>query len=388
MFLPIALALCALAVASVLWPFLKPTPQKTLVVRDHAAIVRELYRSRAKEVAQEVAYETNDPELFAELRDELGLVYLSEQFAAESDTSSASKRGWLYLLAALVPILSLALYFQISDPSLLDLRGAQRVLMATEGDPELQAWQSRLQSRVQKVPGDDQSWYLLGRTYLKLDQFAEAADAFAMADQLAGEQLDVLLYWLQARYLNSRGLLDEFSRTLADKLLQAHPDFPIVLEMLALDAFRREDFGTAIGFLHRAVSSTSDPAQQQVFAIAIDQVRANMAVVPPGVTVAVAAMTKVPAGATVFVIARPVGGGLPYAVAERPALSVPFTVRLDDLVAMQETSPLSGAEEFEVLVRLSLTGSVMSQPGEWVWQSDVLSRLGEEIPVIQARIMP
>ncbi len=89
-----------------------------------------------------------------------------------------------------------------------------------------------------------------------------------------------------------------------------------------------------------------------------------------------------------FVIARPVGGGLPYAVAERPALSVPFTVRLDDLVAMQETSPLSGAEEFEVLVRLSLTGRVMSQPGDWVWQSDVLSRLSEEIPVIQARIMP
>ncbi len=153
MFLPIALALCAFAVASVLWPFLKSTPQKTLVVRDHAAIVRELYRSRAKEVAQEVAYETNDPELFAELRDELGLVYLSEQFAAESDTGSASKRGWSYLLATLVPILSLALYFQISDPSLLDLRGAQRVLLVTEGDPELQAWQIAPAVAGAKSPG-------------------------------------------------------------------------------------------------------------------------------------------------------------------------------------------------------------------------------------------
>jgi cytochrome c-type biogenesis protein CcmH len=263
------------------------------------------------------------------------------------------------------------------------------VLSASADDiAELQSWQIRLSAWVAKHPQDNSSWYLLGHAYLKLDRFAEATEAFATTSKIVGDDLNVLLYWLQARYLRDRGILDEVSRSLADKLLAEHPNFPVVLEMLALDAFRREDYPASIRLLHRALSSTTDLNQQGVFATAIEQVRNNIEIPPAGVTVEVTAPDGVPGEATVFVIARPVGGGMPYAVVRRSAGAVPFSTRLDDLASMSEARLLSSAPAFEVIVRLSRAGVAAAQPGDWQWQSNELTLDSGELSVLQAQLVP
>ena len=387
MFVAICILLGLGAAAFVAWPLLGVVRSGRGGVDQGAAhddAIRALYRARVEEVSSE----TDDQDLLDELRSELGAVLLSEQ--TEDRLPSAPIQAtsrWLIALALFIPVLGAGLYLQVSNPGLQAIRGAEAVLSASEEDvAELQSWQIRLSAWVAQHPQDNKSWYLLGHSYLKLGRFADAAEAFATTAGLAGDDLNVLLYWLRARYLNNRGLLDEVSHGLADKLLAEHPNFPVVLEILALDAFRREAYADSIRFLHRALASTSDLNQQGVFATAIEQVRDNMKSPPPGVTVEVSARGRVPGEATVFVIARPVGGGMPYAVIRRSAGAVPFTARLDDLASMSEARLLSSAVGFEVIVRLSHTGMAMAQQGDWQWKSAELNLAGGELPVLQAQL--
>jgi cytochrome c-type biogenesis protein CcmH len=95
-----------------------------------------------------------------------------------------------------------------------------------------------------------------------------------------------------------------------------------------------------------------------------------------------------PQTATIFVIARPPGGGMPYAVVKRPALMVPFTVTVDDLVSMSEQRKLSMADEFEVVVRLSKSGTAMAEDGDWQWLSDTMDLSAVQSTKITANLSP
>ena len=89
-----------------------------------------------------------------------------------------------------------------------------------------------------------------------------------------------------------------------------------------------------------------------------------------------------PENAVLFVIARPVGGGVPYAVVRRPVSGVPPSVRLDDAVSMNPANPLSGASDVEIIARLSLTGRPQAGPGDWQWQSGPIGLSKSAQPIV------
>ena len=99
------------------------------------------------------------------------------------------------------------------------------------------------------------------------------------------------------------------------------------------------------------------------------EARTQLGDLTPSLDVAVAVEGVLPHGSILFVIARPLGGGMPFAVVRRPAVDLPQTIRLDDAVSMNPAQALSLAKEVEVVVRVSLSGSPMSQPGDWEWHS-------------------
>ena len=108
----------------------------------------------------------------------------------------------------------------------------------------------------------------------------------------------------------------------------------------------------------------------------------------PTVDVALTLRGEPPADAVLFVIARPIGGGIPYAVVRRPVAGVPGTVRLDDAVSMNPANPLSAATDIEIIARLSLTGRPQAGPGDWQWQSDPVSLSeGSQVVVLKAELV-
>lgn len=366
--------------------------------------LRALYRQRVEELEEESAAGILDESSRLELEQELGQGLLDEfagtgtatgdgrlpdgpgtaadeagqgrevAAAGSSETQSTGGRRWL-LLAVAVPLLALVVYVEVGEPDAARLRDAPVVLQL---DPErdrleLDRWRVLFADRLQSNPDDAQTRYLLGRIYLGDGEYQRAAASFALAHAVVGDDPSIDLAWLQALYLADQGWLDEQGRRIAGRILERDPNQPMVLEMLAIDAYRRGDYRDSVGQFSRALSAAVDPLQRTALELFLKQARSMLGDLLPSIDVELNATRAPPMSATLFVIARPVGGGMPFAVVRRAAMPLPDRVRLDDAVSMNPALPLSAASEIEVVVRISLTGAAMPHPGDWEWRSEPLA---------------
>lgn len=393
MFWILAGGLVLAAAGFVVWPWLR-TGAARPAEDGRGGMMRALYRDRLAELDAETASGQIDPASRAAIVAELGANLLDDFPAAAADaaeappgagdapateptTAGAAPRLPLALRLVLLalPAAGLAVYLGTGEPAAQQLAGATEVLRLdpeTER-PRIEMWRDRLESRVAGHDDDAHSWYLLGIAELQLGEFEFAADAFANAHRVAGADSNIDLYWLQSRYLASGGALDAGSRAIAERVLEARPNHPLVLEMYAVDAFHRGDYRAAVEHLNRALNNPMPEAQQAALLNGLEQARSHMQALVPSIDVEVSAPPEAPRDATLFVLARPPGGGMPYAVVRRPARMLPLSVRLDDTVSMSPANRLSNAGKFEVVVRLSLSGTPAAGPGDWEWQSPVMS---------------
>jgi cytochrome c-type biogenesis protein CcmH len=361
------------AAGTLLWALLRPVGQGAPRQRREDT-VRALYQDRLQELKAEAdARGVSDADREA-MEAELGAVLLAE-YREQVGEASGARRGSPALIAGSVLVvlaLSVGIYAIVGDPGADELAGARHVMML---DPHTQSeeialWRDRLAARVAARPGEAESWYMLGHTELLLGDYQQAAEAFAVAHAQVGPDPGLDLAWLQARYMAAGGVMDAQTREIAERVLDRDPGQPLVLELFALDAFRQSDFREAVSLLNRALSAPLGDTQRASLQSGLDEARKRLGELKPSIDVAVSASPAPPSRATLFVIARPVGGGMPYAVVRRPAPALPLTVRLDDAVSMNPAAALSKAGEVEVVVRLSLTGAPMSHPGDWEWHSD------------------
>lgn len=385
--------LAALALGFLCYPLLR-THADALVEEDVESQHRRTHRDWYQQRVKELNLETQDPEARAALQQELAAVVLAETDAAVDPSASSIKvtgKYWLWYLGAGVLVISAVVYATLADFRLPLIQGAEIVLTLDEETQSdvLNDWRERLQERLEQAPEDAKSWYLLGHAWLKLGQPDAAAQAFARTDALTVSDVSVKFYWLQARLLASNGELDRVSEGLANELLSIDPNNGPVLELLSVTMMQRGNLHEAIRLMNRAITASVNIDRQIALAGAISVLRSRMEAADPRVAVQVSASTKPPDTAVVFVVARPPGGGMPYAAIRRPAAMLPFNVQLDDLVSMSEQRILSAAEEFEVLVRVSNEGIAKANPEDWVWQSEVLSQQDlQNGKVLQALLQP
>jgi len=400
-------ALALLALFFVMAPaFLRSAPKAGRQSLGQAeASSRAWYEERLRAVEQE----TLDEEDKTQLAEELAAVLLAEYPDAKGKVvgkndeipparsgspNGSSKPGaiaerlprgsqqaatTLFLCGALLVAAALGVYAQLGSYGASKIQGAQAILsLSAEDDAaELQSWQMVLNAWLADRPDDAPSWYLLGHAHLKLGDFGQAERAFAQAHAFAKSDVLVKLYWLQARYLSQQGVLDAVSKQLAQEILAANPNNQQVLEMLAVAAIGEGDAATAITMLNRTLNTLQQPDRVRATVDAIKALRMSDGL--PGsaftvqVEVSIAEGLRANPDDTVFVVARPVGGGMPYAVVRRPSWSLPFTVVLDDLVSMSPDRPMSQAETVEILVRLSASGTAEAASGDWRWLSEPIS---------------
>ncbi len=350
------------------------------VAADRDATVAALYRDRLEELRGELEGGMVAAEQRAVIEAELKAALLADVDSTADDDASAKPAaggGTSLALAsaALLLVFSLLIYNQIGEPLAMSLADAEVVfqLDPSRDQAELNRWRETLQARVDGEPDDAKSWYLLGHVDLRLGRFATAAEAFSMARSAhGGEDPSIDIFWLQARYMAANGQMDDTSRDIAERILANEPNQPVVLEMFAIDAFQRGAFYESVSLLNRALANPLQENHRQTLEMGFQEARNRLGILPGSVDVAIAAEDQIPAGMTLFVIARPVGGGMPFAVVRRPATGFPRTVRLDDAVSMNPALPLSAAAEIEVVVRLSHSGAPMAHPGDWEWQSEPL----------------
>jgi cytochrome c-type biogenesis protein CcmH len=232
----------------------------------------------------------------------------------------------------------------------------------------LEGLEQRLRSLEAKEPD---GWFLVGQRAMDLGAFAQAAAAFEEVEKLTGGALVALVYRAQALYLANDRRLDRTGRALVDRVLASVPDQPVMLELLAMDAFSQqryqeaaETFGRvlAAGITNPARRQFLEDAQRRAAELGGLDLAALTAAAPAGpgiavdLTVAPAWLENLPAQAQLFILARPPGGRMPLAV-ERHNPATQLSVRLGPEDAMSPAMSIVGQEAVEVVARLSMDGS-------------------------------
>ncbi|WP_298834189.1 c-type cytochrome biogenesis protein CcmI [uncultured Piscinibacter sp.] len=374
-----------------------------------------VYRDQWREAEQDLGAGLLAPEQFAQARDDIQRRWLEdgETAAPSAPTAAWRSRGSAIALALLLPLASVLTYLQLGDLRPID--AGDTVAMPAAGDarhsitPEqIEARVAALAERLKAEPGNAEGWVMLGRSYVVLGRFRDAASAWRRASELLPGN-PTLLADLADVVAMSQGkrLAGEPSR-LIQQALDADPRHVKALALAGSVAFEARDYAGARGYWQRLLEVAppdSDIARSMQGSIAqANKLEAALAgVATPVKTVSAATAqalrgevslspalaARVAAGDTLFVFARAAEGPrMPLAIHRQPVGEWPVRFSLDDSMAMAPELRLSAHTRVVVGARISKSGNATPTRGDLVGQSAVVSSSAQGLLLVIDQVQP
>lgn len=277
------------------------------------------------------------------------------------------------VLASLVLVAGLT-YALIGTPDALD--PARRDPPATAEDAIAQ-----LEAQLRREPNRVDGWRLLARAYLEAGQLPKAREAMARALKLAPDEADLLVESAELRVLSAQGRkFDAEAVALLRRALEIQPMHQRGRWFLGISQRQAEQPAEAARtwepLLALVDARTAASLREQIDAARKDAglpplpAPAAAATASTGglkvrVALAPALVAKLPADASLFVLARqPDGPPMPVAVEKLAARDFPVDVVLDDGDSPMPTLKLSQLQQVAVLARVSASGQAIAQPGD------------------------
>lgn len=235
----------------------------------------------------------------------------------------------------------------------------------------------QLKAALARDPAQADGWALLGQAYQRLGDATNARDAFARAARLAPDNADILTEAAQSRAMADAGrTFDAQAVALLNAALKADPAHQRARWFLGV-AQRQAGRNAEAAATWAPLLGQVDAATATGLRKEINAARAQAGLPPlaepaapaPLLSVKVsldpALAARVRPDATVFVIARQVGGPpMPVAVQKHAVSELPFTAALGDADSPMPTLKLSQLREVELVARLSDSGMAMRQDGD------------------------
>src|SRR5690554_93499 len=397
-----AAVLILFALAFVLYPvfFHRPKSRIEADLRNQNLLA---YRTRLKELDEEYEAGVLDQETYEQLKDELAgsmLDDVPENAVPEKRVPGRRSAMAVALLAIL--LMPAAAFYGYQNWGAMD-KVEQYITMQemnASGDDQaarMSGLADQLRERLEADPDNADGWAMLGRTYMQLERYREAASAYQrLADVVAEEPAaGAVAYGLsaQALFFDSEGQMTPDVQQAITDAQALNPEEVNSLGLLGIQAFSQQNYREAIEYWGKIAEVAPDHPQIASIRGGIAEAYTRLGETPPaeqgaqstapsaGVDLRVslddAFRDQVPADTTLFIFARAAGtsGGAPVAVARLSAGALPADIRLDDSYAMSPQSTISSAQEVVIVARLSRSGTINPQPGDWQGQveAEVLS---------------
>lgn len=259
----------------------------------------------------------------------------------------------------------------------------------TEASGTPVAMVASLARRLEREPDDLQGWLMLGRSYSALEQYPLAARAYQRADRLSGgRNAEALTGWAEALALGDENELQGRAGRLFEQALALDPTSGKALFFGGIAAQRRGELPLARQRFAQLLTlnppeSVRPILEQQIVALdgAIAQGAGQAATAPdaPGkppaaagadavvrlaIAIDPALATKVPAGASLFVLVRHPGQPGPPLAAKRLAATFPQDVVLTPADSMLPGRSFAAGDKVEVVARVALGGTPTAQSGD------------------------
>ncbi len=397
----VGVVLLIMAAALLLWPLLRPLKaddEQSERLSQNVTIAREkLELLQTRKDRGEIDQATYDAE-FSDLQMALAL-----ELTADENQQKSAGGGWMMpLVAVLVPVFSIGLYFTlgeyrvVQDPQIAEAPSAETPM-------SLEEMQAAIQERLRSNPDDARGWFALGRTYMIKQEYDAAITAFQRAYDLMGDEPAVLFALADALALNDAGNLLGEPEKLVQRGLALDPDFPNGLWLAGLAAEQRQDHLAAYQYWTRLLPLIADdPQSASQVAQLLEQLRqqhpevaaavgeqpeqASQLALRVNVTLDPQLASQVSDSDSVFVYAKAhQGPPMPLAVKRFTAAELPLEVSLSDADAMMPTLKLSSFEQVVLGARISPSGNPIAQPGDFYIESAAIESANAE-PSYQLQI--
>ncbi|MDN6318753.1 MAG: c-type cytochrome biogenesis protein CcmI [Marinobacter sp.] len=398
-----ATVLIILALAFVLYPvmFQRRDARQHTDLRNQNLMA---YRSRMAELEKEHQAGVIDKESYQQLRDELAGAMLDDVPDNEAPAKTVPGRKAAMAVALLsillIPAATVLLYGEWGAMDSVESFVAMQKLGNSDDARAMQMNElaSQLQARLESSPDNPDGWAMLGQTYMRLERHEDAAWAFRkLADSVSSDDNSravALGLAAQAQFFRSQGTMTDKVTSTIEEARALNPDEVNSLGLLGIHAFSQGNYRDAIEYWERVETVAPDHPQLASIQGGIKEAYSRLGEQPPaakpafqssenasdanrlGVTVRVtldeALQKDIPADTTLFLFARAanVQSGPPLAVVRLTAGDLPIEIRLDDSHAMAPQAVISGVEKVVVTARLTRSGNISAQSGDWQGSTD------------------
>jgi cytochrome c-type biogenesis protein CcmH len=152
------------------------------------------------------------------------MLALNRSQAGPDFNAAAGGRKTLVLAAVLVPVLAGGIYYSLGSPGTESLAFADRQGEQAEA-AEVENLVARLETRLKEDPngGPSEGWELLGRTYMRMARFEEAANAFANLSEREDVTSDQLSQYAEALISWENGVVTPKAGRVIDQAREIDP---------------------------------------------------------------------------------------------------------------------------------------------------------------------
>ena len=373
----IALLMCVLAVAFILWPVWRSRHNEAM---DRTDLNVQLYQARLLEIEESrVRDEMTDAE-YAELEQELQLALLQD--AGEETVVESEQSHLPMVFAAAVVVLSVFAYsdFGLSFGALNDWLLSVEIHETSPHDQaDMRATVEKLSASLQNQPDNDQGWFLLGQSWNSLSAYDKSSEAFGHLVKKYPGDASLASYYAEALFLLDQQRFSPRVTLAVEQALKLNPNNVLMLELTGMKAYRAGDTNTALSLFRRALSGAKDERavllQQAIVRLGGDS-GGELSDANTGrslkVLVELAEGVVSPANATVYVYARAFQGPpMPLAVERLTVSALPALVTLTAAQAMMQGMSLDDVDKVQLVARISESGIANASPDDY----EVVSKL-------------
>ncbi len=402
----------------VIIPVLRQPSTQDSLGRDQQNIV--IARDKKETLQQQLANDQMSQQEFdaamADLEVSLA-IDLERQQSLQSNQDAGKWAVWVF--AALIPVLSVYMYWELGEyrvvenPALAQARtktDAQNAAHAQSGKkaPSMAELVQKVKDHLRNNPDDARGWFMLGRTYLSLQQYPEAVAALQRSYDLSPEEPAVMLALADGLAMTQNGSMAGEAEHLVKLALKLVPENPTALWLAGLAAEQggrnREAFDYWMSLLpllgadpqsasevktlltelkqkHPELPELNFPAQAAAPSMSA-AVNSNAVVsTDTGVAVSVTLdpqlSSKVSANDLLFIYAKAASGPpMPLAAKRLKASDLPVKLTLSDADAMMPQMRLSSFDDVVIGARISRSGNPVAQAGDLYFETPAMKHKG------------
>ncbi|MFK5984068.1 MAG: c-type cytochrome biogenesis protein CcmI [Pseudomonadota bacterium] len=409
----LAIILFAIAIAFILYPFIRKTStesnidQKQVnidIAKDQLCTLEENFSQG--EVSQE-EYDSLKFELESSLIDDISM---PQEETTAIDLSPKSNKIIMVMVVVFVPICSMLLYQKLGTPgfvdgSILQKQTAQNDQHSGANQASVNEMVVMLINKLKENPNDQKGWFLLARTYMALEKYDNAYRVYEKLLSLTGDDASILVSMADALAMTKGGKISGEPEQLVLRALKVDANNITGLWLAGIAKKEQGQNQQALNYWNKLYPLVNDdPSAQQSIAKMIESVggtapeidhsdhahnsmpdmnaianEITLAAENKGVTKAAISTNSIKvsislseqmlkqanANDIVFIYAKAVQGPpMPLAAVKKRVSDLPIAVNLDDRMAMMPQMKISAFAKVKVGARISKSGRPSKQAGD------------------------